>query len=125
MTSRLRLIASQLSVMPAGAPPPAVASSAERSAWEREHTSGVSCTIPLEGSPGSKQFGHLKWSCSDDNGAWSNKLVPVVVVHGAAPGRGALLVSGNHGDEYESQIAVAKLVGGDSIGSKLPPAALQ
>ena len=109
--SRLRLgaIASQLCVTPVAAPP-ATASSAERSAWEREHTSGVISTIQLEGSPGSKQFGHLKWAASDDSGAWSNKLVPIVVVHGAVPGRGALLVSGNHGDEYESQIAVAKLV---------------
>ena len=55
------------------------------------------------------QFGHLMLPASDDKGAWTNKMVPCCVVDGFRPGRGVLLVAGNHGDEYESQISVAKV----------------
>jgi len=96
------------------------ATSEERVAWEKEHTTGVTAIVgsdpsqpmPLrdgETEPGTKFFGNLIWSASDDKGAWSNKMLPICVVHGEKQGRGVLLLAGNHGDEYESQIAVQKL----------------
>lgn len=68
--------------------------------------SAVRPTIPLD-APG-VHHGHLRLPWSRDDSAWGNLLVPITVVAG---GRGptALLTGGNHGDEYEGPIALAKL----------------
>src|SRR5438132_5694692 len=68
--------------------------------------SQIHATVDFE-QPG-KQFGHLCVPYSYNLGGWANLLVPVTVV---ASGRGktALVLAGNHGDEYPGQVALLKL----------------
>jgi len=55
-----------------------------------------------------KQFGHLTIPYSRNDSAWGSMWLPIVEIkHGEGPT--VLLVGGNHGDEYEGQIAVLKL----------------
>jgi N-alpha-acetyl-L-2,4-diaminobutyrate deacetylase len=59
-------------------------------------------------SPG-KQLGHLHVPYSHNLGGWANLLVPIMVInHGAGPT--ALVLAGNHGDEYPGQVAILKLM---------------
>jgi hypothetical protein len=51
---------------PTAAEPPAVATSEERQAWEKDHKSAFSITVPLESDRPGKHFGHLMCSASDD-----------------------------------------------------------
>ncbi len=45
------------------------------------------------------------------DGEWGNALVPVAVINGAAgPGRCVVAFGGTHGDEYEGQVAVWRLM---------------
>lgn len=54
------------------------------------------------------QHGHLDAPYSRDGSAWGSLLIPITcVVNGAGPT--VLLTGGNHGDEYEGQVALAKL----------------
>src|SRR5436305_12101646 len=64
-------------------------------------------TIDLD-RPG-KQIGHLGVPYSHNLGGWANLLMPLGVV---ANGRGptALVLAGNHGDEYPGPIAILKLM---------------
>ena len=56
-----------------------------------------------------KQLGHLHVPYSYNLGGWANLLVPVMVVsHGTGPT--ALVLAGNHGDEYPGQVAILKLM---------------
>jgi predicted deacylase len=58
-------------------------------------------------APG-KQFGFLQIPRSTNRSAWANHVVPIVcIAHG--PGPTALIMGGNHGDEYVGQIAALNL----------------
>jgi len=65
-------------------------------------------------TPGQKATGYLEVPAGVDAGT----NIPVVVVNGAKPGRVLALVSGAHGTEYVSIIAIEKLI------AKLDPAEL-
>jgi predicted deacylase len=67
----------------------------------------VTSTIDLQ-APG-KQIGHLQYPRLSNKGGWAFDLVPIAVI---ARGEGpTILVSGgNHGDEYEGQIAALRLI---------------
>ena len=55
-----------------------------------------------------KQQGFLQVPYSHNLGGWANVLVPITVVaRGAGPS--VLVLGGNHGDEYQGQIAAMKL----------------
>lgn len=59
-------------------------------------------------APG-KQIGHLHVPYSYNLGGWANLMLPVAVIrHGDGPT--ALLLAGNHGDEYPGQIALMRLL---------------
>src|ERR1700726_5105667 len=58
-------------------------------------------------APGQKATGYLEVPAGGDAGT----NIPVVVVHGAKPGPVLALVTGAHGTEYVSIIAVEKLIG--------------
>ncbi|MCC6882784.1 MAG: succinylglutamate desuccinylase/aspartoacylase family protein [Verrucomicrobiales bacterium] len=58
-------------------------------------------------APG-KQQGFLQVPYSHNLGGWANVLVPVTVVQNGA-GPTVLVLGGNHGDEYQGQIAAMKL----------------
>lgn len=56
-----------------------------------------------------KQIGWLALPLSVTRSAYGNLMLPICVVkHGSGPT--ALLMAGNHGDEYEGQIALNKLI---------------
>jgi N-alpha-acetyl-L-2,4-diaminobutyrate deacetylase len=56
-----------------------------------------------------KQLGHLHVPYSYNLGGWANLLIPLMVVsRGAGPT--ALVLAGNHGDEYPGQVAILKLM---------------
>src|SRR5882724_4198006 len=56
-----------------------------------------------------KQHGQLCVPYSYDLGGWANLLVPVCVVANG-PGPTALVMAGNHGDEYPGQVAILRLM---------------
>jgi N-alpha-acetyl-L-2,4-diaminobutyrate deacetylase len=55
-----------------------------------------------------KQHGYLQVPYSHNLGGWANVMIPITVV-GKGEGPTALLLGGNHGDEYQGQIAIMKL----------------
>ena len=67
----------------------------------------VDCTIDLR-APG-KQLGRLQYPKISNTGGWAYSFVPVATI---ARGDGPTVVvsGGNHGDEYEGQIALLRLV---------------
>ena len=67
----------------------------------------VSADIDLD-APG-KRFGHVRVPHSSHESAYGWIPVPIAVIHGG-PGPDVLLTAGNHGDEYEGQIALLKLM---------------
>ena len=66
----------------------------------------VSATIDLEAD--GKRFGALSVPHSSNKSAWGAVRVPIVVIRNGA-GPTLLFTGGNHGDEYEGPIALAKL----------------
>ena len=55
-----------------------------------------------------KQQGFLQVPYSHNLGGWANVMIPITVVaHGNGPT--VLILGGNHGDEYQGQIAAMKL----------------
>ncbi len=55
-----------------------------------------------------KQQGFLRAPHSHNLGGWANVMIPITVVnHGRGPT--VLVLGGNHGDEYQGQIAIMKL----------------
>ena len=78
--------------------------------------SSVFADIDLE-APG-KRFGHVRVPHSTHESAYGWIAIPIAVIRGSA-GPDVLLTAGNHGDEYEGQIALLKLM------RELDPAALQ
>jgi N-alpha-acetyl-L-2,4-diaminobutyrate deacetylase len=77
--------------------------------------SPVTPTIDLD-APGASH-GFLRLPHSRDDSAWGSVMIPIAVLRGA-PGPTALLIGGNHGDEYEGPIALFDLA------RTLDPAAL-
>jgi len=56
-----------------------------------------------------KQFGHLYIPYSYNLAGWANLMVPIsVIANGEGPT--ALVMAGNHGDEYPGQIAIMRLL---------------
>ena len=56
-----------------------------------------------------KQHGHLCVPYSYNMAGWANLLVPCTVINGS-PGKTALVMAGNHGDEYPGQVAILRLL---------------
>jgi N-alpha-acetyl-L-2,4-diaminobutyrate deacetylase len=67
----------------------------------------VTCTIDLD-APG-KQIGRLQYPKINDTAGWGYSFVPIATI---ANGEGptVLVSGGNHGNEYEGQIAALRLV---------------
>ncbi|WP_461782823.1 succinylglutamate desuccinylase/aspartoacylase family protein [Prosthecobacter sp.] len=55
-----------------------------------------------------KQQGFLQVPYSHNLGGWANVMIPITVVS-RGKGRTVLVLGGNHGDEYQGQIAIMKL----------------
>jgi predicted deacylase len=66
----------------------------------------ISTTLDFN-KPG-KQKGFLQVPYSHNLGGWANVMIPITIV---ARGKGptVLVLGGNHGDEYQGQIAIMKL----------------
>ena len=69
--------------------------------------SAVRADIDLN-APG-KRFGHIRVPHSTHESAYGWIAIPIAVVRGGT-GPDVLLTAGNHGDEYEGQIALLKLM---------------
>jgi N-alpha-acetyl-L-2,4-diaminobutyrate deacetylase len=67
----------------------------------------VTSTIDLS-APG-KQIGHLRYPRISNNGGWAYDLVPIATI-ASGDGPTVLVSGGNHGNEYEGQIACLRLV---------------
>lgn len=67
----------------------------------------VICTIDLA-APG-RQVGRLEIPKSTNSGGWAHSFIPIATV-AAGTGPTVLVLGGNHGDEYEGQVAGLKLV---------------
>lgn len=69
--------------------------------------SPVSCTIDLA-APG-RQVGRLQLPKLTNTGGWASSFVPIACfAHGEGPT--VLVLAGNHGDEYEGQVAALRLI---------------
>lgn len=69
-------------------------------------SSQIHCTIDLHGS--GRQSGHLMIPYSHNLAGWANLMVPIVsLANGSGPT--ALVMAGNHGDEYPGQVAILRL----------------
>lgn len=69
--------------------------------------SPIRCSVDFD-RPG-KHFGHLYVPYSYNLGGWANLMVPLAVIaRGSGPT--ALVLAGNHGDEYPGQVAVMRLM---------------
>ena len=55
-----------------------------------------------------KQQGYLQVPYSHNLGGWANVMIPMTVISNGA-GPTVLVLGGNHGDEYQGQIAAMKL----------------
>ena len=69
--------------------------------------SPIRASVDFE-KPG-KQHGHLYIPYSHNLGGWANMMVPITVV-ARSSGPTALVMAGNHGDEYPGQVAILKLI---------------
>lgn len=56
-----------------------------------------------------KQLGHIGVPYSHNLGGWANLMMPIGVIANG-PGSTALVMAGNHGDEYPGPIAILKLM---------------
>jgi N-alpha-acetyl-L-2,4-diaminobutyrate deacetylase len=66
----------------------------------------IHCTVDFERS--GKQQGTMQVPYSYNLGGWAQVMVPITVIsRGAGPT--ALVMAGNHGDEYPGQVAILKL----------------
>jgi predicted deacylase len=70
-------------------------------------TNKINCTVDVERD--GKQFGNLELSFSDNQNAFAKVPVPVVNIKNG-PGPTLLLTAGNHGDEYEGQVILRRLI---------------
>ncbi len=69
--------------------------------------SPVRATVDFDKS--GKQYGHLYVPYSYNLGGWANLMLPVAVI-ARGTGPTALVMAGNHGDEYPGQIAIMRLL---------------
>jgi predicted deacylase len=69
----------------------------------------VECTVDLAAQ--GRQVGRLAIPKSTNTGGWAKQYIPIAVV-GNGDGPAALVLGGNHGDEYEGQVAGLKLLRG-------------
>ncbi len=67
----------------------------------------VSSTIDLSAS--GKQIGRLRYPRISNNGGWAYDLVPIATIANG-DGPTVLVSGGNHGNEYEGQIACLRLI---------------
>jgi N-alpha-acetyl-L-2,4-diaminobutyrate deacetylase len=67
----------------------------------------VSCSINLKKE--GKQVGFFSAPYSSNNSAWGSVQIPIVSIKNGR-GKKILFVGGNHGDEYEGQISLIKLI---------------
>ena len=56
-----------------------------------------------------RQHGHLYIPYSYNLGGWANLMVPITVLNHGGTGPTALVLAGNHGDEYPGQVALLRL----------------
>lgn len=63
---------------------------------------------PLDFDLPGKQQGFLRIPYSHNLGGWANVMIPITCVRGGS-GPTALVLGGNHGDEYQGQIAAMRL----------------
>jgi N-alpha-acetyl-L-2,4-diaminobutyrate deacetylase len=70
-------------------------------------THPVECTVDLA-APG-RQVGRLELPKSTNTGGWARQFIPIASI-AAGDGPTALVLGGNHGDEYEGQVAGLKLL---------------
>ena len=68
--------------------------------------SPIVCTVDFERS--GRQTGRLQLPRSDNDSGWANTYIPIACVSNGE-GPTALVMGGNHGDEYEGQVAALKL----------------
>ena len=68
--------------------------------------STISSTVPLDAD--GIHHGFLRLPHSRDDSAWGSVMIPIAVI-GDGRGPTALLIGGNHGDEYEGPIALQRL----------------
>ncbi len=57
-----------------------------------------------------KQHGHLYLPYSYNLAGWANLMIPITVLNAGRRGPTALVMAGNHGDEYPGQVAILRLV---------------
>jgi N-alpha-acetyl-L-2,4-diaminobutyrate deacetylase len=67
--------------------------------------SPISATVDFDRD--GKQHGFLNLPYSRDDSAWGSIMIPITVIKNGT-GPTAFLVGGNHGDEYEGQVALLK-----------------
>jgi N-alpha-acetyl-L-2,4-diaminobutyrate deacetylase len=67
----------------------------------------VSCTIDLTAT--GKQIGRLQFPKISNTAGWAFEFVPIATI-GNGEGPTVLISGGNHGDEYEGQIALLRLI---------------
>lgn len=72
-----------------------------------KYTNTLTCRLDLE-APG-KRHGHLELMHSDDANSFGVIPVPIAVIAGSK-GPTLLLTGGNHGDEYEGQVILRRLL---------------
>ena len=70
-------------------------------------TSPVSCSIDLT-APG-KHIGHLSLPKITNTAGWASSFVHIASI-GNGKGPTILVLAGNHGDEYEGQVAALRLI---------------
>lgn len=70
--------------------------------------SPVACTLDLDLGADGRQVGRLQVPRSTNTSGWASTYVPIVsVANGSGPT--VLVLGGNHGDEYEGQVAALAL----------------
>ena len=67
----------------------------------------VSCTLDLEAQ--GKQVGRLRYPKITNTGGWAYGFVPIATIANG-DGPTVLVSGGNHGDEYEGQVAALRLI---------------
>ena len=70
-------------------------------------TDKIDCSLDFERN--GKHFGNLELSFSDNQNAFAKIPVPVVSINNGQ-GPTLLLSAGNHGDEYEGQVILRRLI---------------
>jgi predicted deacylase len=66
--------------------------------------------IDIDLGKSGRQIGWLAIEQSSDRSAWGTQLLPIVVLASGKPGPTVLLMAGSHGDEYEGQIILSRLI---------------